>query len=403
MHQNRAIKLFYDSYSGISKGVWLLSLVTFINRAGAMVLPFLSLYLTTVEGYSLSTTGTILLFYGIGSFFGNYFGGILTDKIGAFRIQFLSLLTTGISFFIMSSLHSPISMAIGLFATSLLADTFRPANMASVGILTTEDKRTKAIGVIRLAINIGFAAGPASGGLIAYAIGYDWLFAIDGSTCILAAFFLYFFFRKQISQEGKRDPHKEEEIKPSIFLVLKDKMYLFFLGLVFIIGFVFMQLFNSIPVFFKEVSRLEENTIGLLMALNGVLVVLLELPIIELYGKKNKSKLMALGSILLGLCYLVLLYEDSIAIPVLCLVLFSIGEIFTLPFITSAIINRAPESLRGRYLALYGMAFSVTHIITPIISLKIAEVYSFESLWIIVGMVSIIAAYGYWLLRGDFK
>jgi len=401
--ENRITKLFVDSYSGLSKEVWLLALVTFINRAGAMVLPFLSLYLTKVEGYALSTTGKILLFYGIGSFLGNYLGGVLTDRIGAFRIQFLSLITTGFSFWLLSSFHSPESMAFGLFMTSLLADTFRPANMASVGVLTPEDKRTKAVGVLRLAINIGFSAGPASGGLIAYVIGYEMLFAIDGITCVLAALFLLYFFRNQIIAEGKKKSIDKDQEKPSILLVFKDKAFLFMVLLVFFIGFIFMQLFNTIPVYFKENLLLNEDNIGLLMAFNGVLVVLLELPIIHLYNNRNKSKLIALGTILLGLSYVILLYEKWAGVAVICLILFTVGEILTLPFITSAIINRASESLRGRYLALYGMAFSVTHIITPIVSLQIAESYEFSTLWIIVGVASIFTAIGFWRLRLAFK
>lgn len=109
------LKLYKDSFSGVNPQIWYLALVTLINRAGAMVLPFLSLYLTSVEGYSLSTTGTILFFYGVGSFCGNYLGGILTDKVGAFKIQFLSLFTTSLAFVSLLYFHSPVSMAIGLF------------------------------------------------------------------------------------------------------------------------------------------------------------------------------------------------------------------------------------------------------------------------------------------------
>lgn len=403
MPRSKIIQLFIDSYSGISREIWLLSIVTLVNRAGAMVLPFLSLYLTVEEGYSLSTTGSILLFFGIGSFFGNYFGGILTDKIGAFRIQLLSLVTTGLAFFGLSYLHSPLSFSIGLFATSLLADAFRPANMASVAVIESEEKRTKAVGVIRLAINIGFAAGPAFGGLIAYSNGYKWLFAIDGMTCLLAAIFLFIFFRAHLKKEGKRDVSSSEEEKPSIRMVLKDYSFLYLLFLVFLIGVVFIQVFNAVPVFYKENLFIDENWIGLLMALNGVLIVVLEVPIIHIYEQKSKLSLITLGSILLGISYLALLYDQWAGIAIISMTILTIGEILTLPFVTTVIINRASDSLRGRYLALYGMTFSMCHIAAPVLGMQVADKFGFSTLWELVGIFALLSGIGFWMLKKSME
>lgn len=398
------LKLYKDSFSGVNPQIWYLALVTLINRAGAMVLPFLSLYLTSVEGYSLSTAGTILLFFGVGSFFGNYVGGILTDKIGAFRLMFLSLFTTSFAFISLLYLHSPISMAFGLFITSLLADAFRPANMASISVLENQENRTKAVGVVRLAINLGFAAGPAFGGLIAFAIGYSWLFLIDAATCMLAAFFLLFIFRKEIKKEFIETKEKKAEgEKPSVLLVLKDKAFMGFLLLVFIMACVFMQFFNALPVFFKQNLFLNENDIGLLMALNGILIVLFELPIIHLLKGKNELKLISIGCVLLSACYAVLIFEPWLGVSFFCLLFFSIGEILVLPYTTTAIMNRAPEHLRGRYLALYGMAFSLCHMLAPFIGMRVAENYSFSALWISIALLVLIPAFVIYRMRNGFS
>jgi predicted MFS family arabinose efflux permease len=395
-------RLFIDSYSGVRKEIWLLSLVTFINRAGAMVLPFLSLYLTKQEGYSLEETGSILLFYGVGSFLGNYLGGILTDRIGAFRLQFLSLLTTGISFFVLSQLHEPILMAVGLLVTSLLADAFRPANMASIGVLESREKRTKAVGIIRLAINVGFTAGPASGGFIAYSLGYTYLFLVDGITCIVAAFFLLYFFRKQLKSETKAGNEDSSEQKPSIALVLKDRVFLLLLLCVFVIACVFMQLFHTFPVFLQRILSLNEGEIGWIMALNGVLVVLLELPLIHLLDKKAKLPLIAFGAILIGLSFLLLNSSLWKGWAVISMAIFSIGEILTLPFITTVIINRASDRLRGRYLALYGMAFSVCHMLAPPLGMQTVAQLGFASLWWLGGLLAIITGFGFAALKSGF-
>ncbi|MBL4708225.1 MAG: MFS transporter [Flavobacteriales bacterium] len=396
------IKLFKDSFSGISREVWLLSFVTLVNRSGAMVLPFLSLYLTVAEGYSLSTVGMILLFYGIGSFFGNYIGGILTDTIGAFRIQFLSLVVTAISFVCLSYLHSPFSFAIGLFCTSLLADTFRPANIASIAVLAGKEMQTKAIGLNRLAINLGFSAGPALGGMIAYTSGYEWLFRIDAISCFVAALLLLYIFRQQVMEEGVRKVKNESEEKPSMKLVLKDRMFLYFLLLMVFLAIVFMQLFNSLPVFYKKELLFDEDTIGLLMAYSGLLIVVLELPIIHLLEKRNKMSLIALGTILIGFSFFILLFDDSIWIALLGMTILTLGEILSLPFIASVIIDRAPERLRGRYLAFMGMAFSLCHMVAPLIGMQVATHFSFQTLWQLLMAINIAVGISYWQLRNSF-
>ena len=147
---------------------------------------------------------------------------------------------------------SPTSFAIGLFCTSLLADIFRPANIASITLLAEKEKRTKAIGVNRLAINLGFSIGPAFGGLVAYSVGYQLLFFIDATSCVIAALLLLYFFREHISNEGKREELKEGKKKPSMKLVLEDTWFLYFLFLMFFLAIIFMQLFNSLPVYYKN-------------------------------------------------------------------------------------------------------------------------------------------------------
>ncbi|NBC09283.1 MAG: hypothetical protein GVY26_18990 [Bacteroidetes bacterium] len=84
----RSLQLYRDSFSGLSKEVWSLSGVMLINRAGTMVLPFLSVYLTQQLGFSLGQAGWIMSFFGAGSVLGAYLGGQLTDRIGFYETQF---------------------------------------------------------------------------------------------------------------------------------------------------------------------------------------------------------------------------------------------------------------------------------------------------------------------------
>ena len=213
------VNLYRKSFGGLSRHVWLLSVVTFINRAGTMVIPFLSVYLSQELGFSLQETGLIMAIFGAGSVIGTIGGGKLSDKFGYYPVLFWSLLLTGIIFIWLKFMVSFWSVAATIFVLSVIGDAFRPAINSSVGAYSTAENRTRSISLLRLAVNLGFSIGPAIGGFLAYRFGYDLLFLADGFTCIGAAI----FFRLSLSRdprtaapasEGKQGPQEPRATRP---------------------------------------------------------------------------------------------------------------------------------------------------------------------------------------------
>ena len=96
---SRIISIYVDSFAGLNRSVWLLSFIMFINRAGAMVLPFMSLYLTKSLNFSLTEAGYVMAAYGVGSILGAYLGGQLTDRFGFYHVQLYSLIGGSILLF----------------------------------------------------------------------------------------------------------------------------------------------------------------------------------------------------------------------------------------------------------------------------------------------------------------
>ncbi|NNC71089.1 MAG: MFS transporter, partial [Flavobacteriaceae bacterium] len=177
---------YFNTFKGLSREVWWLSLITLINRAGTMVIPFLSLYLTKDLGLSLSKVGWIMSAFGLGSVLGSWLGGKLTDKIGYYKVMVFSLLSSGLMFIALQYFKSFESFLFGIFLLMLVADMFRPAMFVAMSAYSKPENKTRTVTLIRLAINLGFSAGPAIGGLIITSIGYNGLFWIDGITCFLA-------------------------------------------------------------------------------------------------------------------------------------------------------------------------------------------------------------------------
>ncbi|WP_394330717.1 MFS transporter [Lacinutrix jangbogonensis] len=182
---------YIDTFKGLSREVWWLALITFINRAGTMVIPFLSIYLTEDLNLSLENVGWIMTSFGLGSVVGTWIGGKLTDSIGFYKVMVGSLFLTGLLFIGIQYLKTFESLGIGIFLLMIVADTFRPAMFVAMSTYSKPENKTRSVTLIRLAINLGFSAGPALGGLIITTLDYSGLFWTDGITCILATFVLF--------------------------------------------------------------------------------------------------------------------------------------------------------------------------------------------------------------------
>ncbi len=160
------LTLYYNAFKGLSRDIWILSAVTFINRAGAMVLPFLTVYLNGALSFSLKETGWIVSCFGLGSILGTYAGGWLTDRFGYYKVQLWSLLLAGGMFFVLMYMNEFYEFCIVIFLTSTIADAFRPASMVAIGVYSKPENRTRSVSLIRFAINLGFCSGTSSRWLI---------------------------------------------------------------------------------------------------------------------------------------------------------------------------------------------------------------------------------------------
>jgi len=376
-------------YAGFSREVWFLALITFVNRAGAMVIPFLSLYLVKDLNFTLSQVGWIMSCFGVGSVLGVYLGGILADKAGYYRVMYGSLFLSGIAFLVIQFFESFLSVCIGFFALSLVADAFKPALWVSLSTHSKEENRTRAVTLIRLAINLGFSFGPALGGLIIAGLSYKGLFWIDGITCIMAGFLLLYLLKPKNTHKVE-EPVQEKKMSP-----YQDRPYLIFWISMFLIGFCFMQYFSTIPIFYNERYHLSEKEIGYLLAMNGFIIFLIEMPVVHYLDKFKIDKLniVIVGILLICASFVVLNFSFWIGIPLLGIVLMTLGEILGFPFSNTHALNRAQTGNKGAYMALYSMSFSVANIAGPNIGMQLTNAFGFETTWYVMAFLLLVAAF----------
>lgn len=392
-----AVALYRDSFRGLSREIWLLSLVMLINRMGAMVLPFMSIYLTTSLHFSLAEAGFVMGFYGAGSIIGAFLGGYLTDKYHYHGVQLWSLAGSSVFLFIIPFLYDFWTLSAAVFLFSCVSDTLRPANSVAISAYSRPDNRVRSFSLMRLSINLGFAIGPALGGLILITFGYAWIFIFDGITCLLAAAFILLYLPRKTNEENEE---AESELSyESSNSPYKDTTYLTFIFLVMIYGALFFQLFTSVPVFMKKESGYDESMVGLFMALNGLIIALFEMPLIQKLEKKpNSFNLITYGFLFLSISFGFLLFNEvSILFSFLYVIMITVSEILAMPFMLNYAISRSGKSNKGRYMALYSMAYGMAHIIAPTLSMPFAEQFGFKMLYVMVIILSLSA--GFWFYR----
>lgn len=378
--------MYKDAYSGHPHEVWILAILTLINRMGTMVVPFLAVYLTTIKGFSLEQAGYLMACFGVGSLAGSFLGGKLSDQFGAKQVLTWTLLISGIFLISIQWADSFMDFAILIFFTSLFGDAFRPAFMSYLGSFVSKDQTARTMALTRLAINLGMTAAPMLGGFLATGYGYKWLFWIDGITCILAA--LYFMYASR-NWASKGSVHGGKEITKAQsengVPPYRNRAYMLFLLATFLMGFCFIQWFHTIPVFLKTKWGFDERIIGIMMGLNCIIISLIEMPIVHVLEQKSKVRLAILiGLICFTLSFTPFLFPGALWLCFLAVGFFTFGEILFLPFNNAIPFNVSDDSNRGSYMSWYWMTWSLASILGPLVGLTFSGKFGFEAFWIFV-------------------
>jgi predicted MFS family arabinose efflux permease len=251
-------------------------------------------------------------------------------------------------------------IGITFFLLAIAAESFRPANATAVAHTSPPAVRARAFALNRLAINLGITIGPALGGFLA-TISYHYLFWVDGITSLGAAIIFYFLF---LRTPGMDSPQPSVNADPGKS-PLRDHIFLVVLTLTFLIGMLFFQIFNTWPLFLRQSYRLLENQIGILLALNGFLIILLEMPLVHRLEKVSYMKIIALGSLLIFGGFSILPLGNSFGYALFTVFVWTLGEILIFPLMSAFIANRASDVNRGKYMGSYIFTYSAAFILGP--------------------------------------
>jgi MFS family permease len=363
--------------------VWILCAGTFVNRFGSFVAVFLVLYLRS-RGYSIAEAGLVVSFYGVGNVIAAGVGGWTADRFGRRNALALSMFSSAVTLLLLSQAQSlPLIIVLTTLA-GLTGEMYRPAAAALLTDLTPAGERIPAFALNRLAINLGFAAGPAVAGLLAER-SFFLLFLGDALTS--AAFGV---IALTTLPEGVRVRRGEERRGEAVRTMLRDRAFVFFLVSSVLGAFVYFQSQTTFPLHVRA-SGLSDSDYGLLISLNGLAIVLFELPLVAITQRFPYRPVLTVGSLLVGLGFALNAVANDLPELALTVLIWTLGEIIYAPVASAYVADIAPEHLRGRYQGAWGLTWGLAYVFAPAVGAAIFA-WSADGLWLICGLLGLAAA-----------
>jgi MFS family permease len=387
---------------------------TLVNKLGTFILPYLTLVLLRDFRMSTREAAGLIFAFGAGSLVSILAGGELTDRLGRRRTLLLSLLGSGALAVLMGLLPSPRLFAPLLVAFGFIADLYRPAASAVIGDLLPSSERASGFAGLRMAVNLGWASGTALGGLLA---DWDWrlLFLGDGLTTLAYGALVYFTIpetqparaaspalltakapKPQLGdsppQRPAAPPRAGPGLRPSPF---GDGVFLECVAVTFVFTLIFCSHLVILPLTVTQSAGYPAVVFGLLAAVNGSLVALFELSLVEKLKRFRRLRLAALGYTLVALGFGMIGLVMHWAWFLAAVVVFTLGEILSAPQQMAFIADWAPPEARGRYLSLYQATWSVAFAVNPTLTLPLHAALGERAFW---GLAPLVAVPGVLLL-----
>ncbi|WP_052443119.1 MDR family MFS transporter [Streptacidiphilus neutrinimicus] len=408
-----------ESVGGLPRTYWWLWTSTLVNRLGSFVVTFLTLYLTTDRGYSPAVAGLVVSSFGLGGVFGAIGGGVLADRLGRrptlVAAQSLAALTT----VLLGYTTEPALIALVAGLLGLTSNAARPAISAIMADLVPGPDRVRAFSLNYWAINIGFAVSASVAGVLS-SHGYLLLFYGDAITTLLCA--LVVFLRipetrperpaqavarsaaRTAAQDAARDAAPQE--RAGLGTVFRDGPFLSLVGLTFLIAMTIGLGQVAVPVVMGR-QGFSATDYGLVVAINGVLIVLAQIPATRIIRGRGRTGIQVAASLLFGFGMALCAFapgatSGGMAVYALSVAVWTVGEIIWTPVNQALVAELSPVHGRGRYQGAYSLAWQASSFLAPLAAGGMLALWGAGSVWLTCAIVGVVAAGGYVrLMRGS--
>ncbi|MFF9055337.1 MDR family MFS transporter [Streptomyces erythrochromogenes] len=400
-----------ESVSGLPRAFWWLWTSTLVNRLGAFVATFMTLYLTLDRGYSASFAGLVVALHGLGGVISSLVAGVMTDRLGRRPTLLAAQASTAFSVALLGFMEHPAAIAAVALLVGMTSNASRPAVAAMMADIVRPEDRVRAFALNYWAINLGFAVSATAAGLIAE---YSYLAGFLGEAALTLACAVLVYVKLPESRperggvggsdasgasgasgaaSGKSGP--EPEI--GLGSVLRDGRFMGVVGLSFLISLIFTQGSVGLPVAMGS-AGFSPGDYGLVIAVNGFLIVALQIPVTRLIEHRDPQKLLVVSALLAGYGFALTAFAGPVWAYALTVCVWTLAEIVNSPTQMGLVVRLSPVHGRGRYQGVYTMSWAVAALVAPLMAGFMIDRWGADWLWATTGVLGTVAAVGYWLL-----
>ncbi|MBG0821867.1 MFS transporter [Planomonospora sp. ID91781] len=370
---------------GLPRAFWALWTGTLVNRVGMMVEPFIGVYLTQARGMSLAAAGAVMAVFGAGSLISQPLAGWLADRFGRRVTLTGGMVATAATMGALGAAASLPAIVALMFVLGVTIDAYRPAANALVADLVAPEDRPRAYGLLFWALNLGFAVAMVAGGWFAEA-GYGWMFAFNATTSVLFGLLVWRTVPETRPAPGGR------AAGGGYGAVFADRLMVAFIVISVLSTLVYAQAFTTLPLAMTG-AGLSPSAYGLVMAVNGILIVLVQPLTGDWLGRRDHSTVLAAGFAVIGGGFALTAFVSGVAGYAATVVVWTLGEIITAGVPGAVVAALAPAHLRGRYSGMYGFAWSAGTMLAPLLGTRLLAAGP-AVLWPVVGAIELVAAAG---------
>ena len=370
---------------GFDRRVWLLLLAMLAFRFGqGLYFPFSTIHFHNVVGIPLSLVGVGLGSLAAASVASGLISGPLSDRYGRKPVMLAALAGSAAAFCAFAFVEGftgylLVSVAAGLAGNS----TFDAARNAMVADVTPPGRRSRAYGLVRVGGNVGWALGPLVAGLSAASVGseriYGTLFLGASALVGLVALVVALAVEESLPTLSQRAPRMGAS---GLRAALTDGPFVALLAAGVLLYYVFTQDWQALPIYAKNFLGVPDGRIGLFLGANGLMVILLQLPISYAIDRTSRIWALLVGAALfVASSATLLLTESFLGILVAFALFFTLAEMILEVAGAALAAELAPVRLRGTYLALFGACFGAAYGVSPIVAGALLEARLPDLIW----------------------
>ncbi|MFP3991620.1 MFS transporter [Streptomyces sp. E11-3] len=385
-----------QSVSGLPRGFWWLWLSTLVNRTGAFVLTFMSLYLTQELGYSAWYAGLVIALHGLGGIAGSPLGGMLSDRWGRRPTMIAAHLGGAVCAAALAVVTSAWGIAVVVLLMGVAMQAVRPAIGATIADLVPEPDRRRAYALNYWALNLGFAIAAMGGGAAIF-LGYRTLFVADAVATVLCALIVFLRLGETRPAAADEDSPAQTADAPPVTMIgvlRHDAAFRTLVLLNLLVCLVFTAPWVGLPLTMSR-AGLEPDAYGMVIAVNGVVIVAFQLLVNKVTERRSPAVLLTVSSLLFALGTGATALAGAPLLFAATVVVWTIGEMVHIPTNAAATARLAPEHARGRYQGVMGMSWAVAGFVAPILAGWVVDGPGPGALWLGCAVTGCVAAAGY--------